>query len=222
MTRKYYTIVPVYNEERHIRQVLRKLQKYTRNIIVVNDGSYDRTAQIVMQFPQVTLVNLKINQGKGAAMHAGARKAWRLGADGIIFLDGDNQHNPAHLPKFHQALDNNEDIIIGVRVVKAKIPIHRKLGNQLGAIFMKTLFQIDLKDILCGYRALSKVGYRNVFWTSTDYGVESEMLALIGRKKLRFKTIKVSTIYIDKYKGFSIPEGIRILAKYPYWRVRKI
>lgn len=218
---KYWVIIPVYNEAKHIKSLIKTLNKYTKNIIVVNDGSTDNTLEIIDKISRIKVVNLKKNSGKGAAMKSGAKYAWKLGAQGIIFIDGDNQHNPKHLPKFFNLL-KTEHIIIGVRILKTDIPHFRKFGNNLALILTKILFQVDIPDLLCGFRAFSKKGYRSILWQANNYGVETEVITLIGRKKLRFKTVIVDTIYLDKYKGFSVKDGLGVLLKLPYWKFRKI
>lgn len=218
----YYVIVPVYNEQKHLKKLLKKLVFYTKQVIVVNDGSTDNTAAIVAQFPKVISINLVHNQGKGAAMRTGAQKAFQLKAKGIVFIDGDNQHNPKHLPEFFKRLDIGEDIIVGIRIVRAKIPFLRHLGNKLGRLLMVLLFDIFVQDLLCGYRAFSKKGYRQVRWTSNDYGAETEMMTIIGRKRLPFTTLVVDTIYLDKYKGFSLLDGLKLVIRLPYWKLRKL
>jgi glycosyltransferase involved in cell wall biosynthesis len=218
----YYVIVPVYNEQRHIQLFLKKLKKYTKNIIVVNDGSIDKTAEILKKIKNINTVNLNKNKGKGAAMREGANLAWNLGAKGIVFMDGDNQHNPQYLPIFFESLKRGEDIILGVRVLKAHVPIYRMLGNKIAELLIIILFGVHISDILCGYRAFSKRIYKKIVWQSNDYGVETEVITLIGRKKIPYNIIVVDTIYIDKFKGFSIKDGIKIMLKLPFWKIRKI
>lgn len=220
---KYFVVIPVYNEDSHIKKLIADVQKYTKNIIVVNDGSTDDTLKKVKGLkPKVILISMKKNEGKGAAMKKGAKLAWKLKADGIVFLDGDNQHDPRHLTEFFDYLKNGTDIIIGIRKIKAKIPIIRRLGNECFIFLMRWLFNVEIEDVICGYRAFSKKGYKKIMWQSNDYGVEVEMMTLIGRKRLPYKTVVVDTIYHDKYKGFSMWDGIKILLKLPYWRLRKI
>lgn len=219
---KYFVIVPVFNEEKNIKIFLNNLKKFTSNIIVVNDGSTDNTGNIISKITKIKIITLSKNKGKGTAMKKGAETAWKKNAKGIVFMDGDNQHNPKYLQNFFKYLEKSRDIIIGIRVMKAKIPLVRRLGNRLGVFLMKILFNIKIEDMLCGFRALSRKAYKQVLWTSSDYGVETEMLSLIGRKKLSYKTLVVDTIYLDKYKGFSIIDGIKILLRFPYWRLRKL
>jgi glycosyltransferase involved in cell wall biosynthesis len=143
-------------------------------------------------------------------MLEGAKHAWKLKADGIIFMDGDNQHNPFHIAEFVKHLKKGEDIIIGVRLLKTNIPLHRKMGNMLIAFIMKYLFSLDITDIMCGFRAFSKKGFRRIRWKAQHYDVETEMLP--------FHTLVVDTIYYDRYKGFSLKDGAKILLKLPYWK----
>jgi glycosyltransferase involved in cell wall biosynthesis len=218
----YYVVVPAYNEEKNIPSFLNRLKKFSKNIIVVNDGSTDNTAQVVKNITGVNLINLKKNRGKGNAMKVGAKYAWRNAAKGIVFMDADNQHNPKHLKEFIDHLENTKDIIIGVRMIKAAIPRVRRIGNNIFMQLMKYMFGIKVPDVLCGYRAFSKKGFKRVKWRSNGYGVETEMITLIGRKRLPFETIVVDTIYLDKYKGFSISGGLKIILRLPYWRFRKI
>lgn len=218
----YYVIIPVFNEEKYIEKSLEQIKKYTKNIIVVDDGSKDKTYSILKKIEGIHVIKLKKNMGKGAAMRKGANLAWRLKAKGIIFMDGDNQHNPKYLPVFFEHLNNKEHIIIGIRILKAGTPLLRKLGNKLLIYSVRVLFNVYLEDLICGYRGFSKEGYKQILWESDNYGVETEVVTLIGRKKLPFKKIIVDTIYLDKYKGFSIKDGLKIVIKLPYWRVKKI
>lgn len=222
LNQKYYIVVPVFNEQKNIRRMLNRLQEFTRDIIVVNDGSTDNTKNILETYKDLTVINITNNLGKGAAMRKGAKKAWTMGAEGVIFMDGDNQHNPKHLKDFVAILNKTSDVAIGIRIVRANIPLIRRLGNNTFMMSIRILFDIDIPDILCGFRGFTKKGYRSVVWNSNDYGVETEMITLIGRKNLHYKTVVVDTIYLDKYKGFSVKNGMKILFKLPYWRLRKL
>ena len=222
LNKKYYVVVPVFNEQKNLRRMIGRLRKYTNNIIVVNDGSTDNTSKILNSFSNLSIIDLKNNLGKGAAMRKGAKKAWAIGAERVIFMDGDSQHNPRHLKDFVAILNKTSDIAIGIRIVKANIPLIRRLGNNTFMMSIKILFDIDIPDILCGFRGFTKKGYRSVEWESNDYGVETEVITIIGRKKLGYKTVVVDTVYLDKYKGFSVKNGIKILFKLPYWKIKKL
>lgn len=219
---KYFVIVPAYNEERNIRRCINNIYKYCKNIIVVDDGSSDKTGEVLDSIPNIQVIHLPSNGGKGRAMKVGAEAAWGMGAKAIIYMDGDNQHDPKHIAEFTKLLDKKVRIIVGVRILKTNIPFYRKLGNVIMAYAMQKLFSVRIMDMMCGYRAFSKQGYRDVRWESNGYEVETEVVAKIGAKNLKYKTVVVDTIYHDKYKGFSILDGFKILAKIPGWKLRNI
>lgn len=217
---KYFVVIPVFNEARRLRKCLNRILEFHGQVIVVDDGSTDNTWQILLDFPKITVLNLPKNSGKGFAMKQGAKLAWKLGAKGIIYMDGDNQHDPKHISEFIKLLDKKNDIVVGMRILKTNIPFHRKLGNIIMAYAMQKLFSVKITDMMCGYRAFSKRGYRSVLWESNGYEVETEVVAKIGAKNLKYQTVIVDTIYHDKYKGFSTMDGVKILTKIPGWKLR--
>lgn len=219
---KYFVIIPVFNEAKRIRKCLNRILVFHEHVIVVNDGSTDKTAEILHDFPNVYVVDLPKNYGKGYAMKKGAKLAWKSGAKGIIYMDGDNQHDPKHISEFIKMLNNKKDIVVGVRILKTEIPLHRKIGNMIMAYIMQGLFSVRITDMMCGYRAFSRRGYHDVIWESDGYEVETEVIAKIGDKKLKYETVIVDTVYHDKYKGFSIFDGMKILTKIPGWKLRNI
>ena len=219
---KYYVVVPAHNESKHIRKCIENIQKYHTHIIVVDDGSTDKTGEIIDKIKKITVIHLPTNMGKGKAMKIGAEAAWGMGADGVIFMDGDNQHDPKHISDFVKHLKKGEQAVIGVRMLKTNIPLYRKVGNLIMSYVMKKFFTLSIPDMMCGYRAFSKQGYKKIVWESNGYEVETEVLTKIGHQGLPYKTVVVDTIYHDKYKGFSMLDGIRIMLKFPGWKIRNI
>lgn len=219
---KYFVVIPVFNEAKRIRKCLNRILEFYDDIIVVNDGSTDKTSEVLADFSNIIVLNLPKNSGKGFAMKEGAKMAWKLGAKGIIYMDGDNQHDPKHIQDFVKLLNKNRDIIVGVRILKTDIPFYRKFGNMIMVYAMQKLFSVRIMDMMCGYRAFSKKGYRSVLWESNGYEVETEVVAKIGDNKLNYETVVVDTVYHDKYKGFSILDGIKILTKIPGWKLKNI
>lgn len=220
---KYFVVIPVFNEEKHIKKCIDHVKKYWKHIIVVNDGSTDATKKILNSISSIHVLHLPKNQGKGQAMLEGAKYAWKQKAKGVVFMDGDNQHNPIHIQAFVKELrKTGSHIIIGIRLLRTNIPFHRKIGNLFIAGVMKHLFSLTIPDIMCGFRAMTKKGFSQIKWESKGYGVETEMLTIIGRKKIPYKQVVVDTIYHDRYKGFSVIDGVFILTKLLYWKLRKL
>lgn len=220
----YWLLIPVHNEEKNINSCLDSIRHRfpTLPILVIDDGSEDNTHHILLQRKDIEILTMIHNHGKGFAMRKGARYAFQRGAKAVIFMDGDNQHNPQHIENFISHLDKNADVIVGVRLLKVRIPFFRKLGNEIMIWLMNIFFGIKLHDMMCGFRALSKKGFHEIEWESNGYEVEIEMLTILGRKRIPFKTVVVDTIYHDDYKGFSILDGMRLILQLPYLFVKRI
>lgn len=218
-------VVPVYNEGERCVDTVKAILKNTKSVIVcVDDGSKDNSYKSMNDCfkgnKRVIVVRHIINLGKGAAMKTGAEMAWKLKADAVIFVDADGQHNPKHLPNFENALQKN-NIVFGYRSLGGSMPFLRKWGNLFAGKMIKILFNIKRKDLLCGFLGIKKSVYNNILWKSPRYGIETEMATKVGKNKLPFVEIKVDTIYIDKYKGVTILDALKILSKIPFWYIEK-
>src|SRR3954471_10699575 len=93
------TAIPVYNEEAHLEPVLLEVLRYARDVLVVDDGSTDRTPELLRAFPQVEVLRHDRNRGYGAGLRSAFRKAIDSGYDGLITLDCDGQHEPSLIPE---------------------------------------------------------------------------------------------------------------------------
>ena len=110
-------IIPAFNEEKTIAEVLTNTRPFIDQIIVVNDGSHDRTAEIARAHGAVVVSHV-INRGLGASIGTGFEMVKRLGADVVVTLDADGQHDPSEIPLFIQAIENGADVVIGSRMLK--------------------------------------------------------------------------------------------------------
>ncbi len=211
-----FIVIPAYNEAARIKDVLKKTLKFGYKIIVVDDGSSDKTAQNATMHGVVPLRH-KINLGKGAALKTGCEAAFDIGATSIIVLDADGQHDPKFIPRFADSLRSN-DIVFGKRKLVGKAPLVRLIGNKFGASLIHLMFGIYRQDLLCGYLAFNKDAYKKIEWKSPRYGIESEVVARTGKNKLQYAEVEISTIYIDKHKGVSILDALAILPSVFKWR----
>ncbi len=218
---KISVVVPFYNENKHISQVIKGVSKYHLPMIVVDDGSTDDSGFKIkdLRIRNLTLLTHKINLGKGAAMKTGAEYAFKNGADAVIFMDGDNQHNAKDLPKFVDALKTGKyEIVLGTRNFSYGVPLVRFLGNKFAALVLVIFFRIYVSDVLCGYKALTKKAYKNICWESTGYGVETEMIARMGKTKLPYREVSVESIYHDKTKGVTLLDAFGIMGEIVKWK----
>ena len=215
-----WVVIPVYNEEKTIRQVLSKVKSYNINIVVVVDGGKDNTYDVVLKEDVFVLRHI-INLGKGSAMITGCDYAVAHGAKKIILMDGDGQHDPIFIPEFIKKLDKY-DLVYGSREFSKKMPFLSKLGNIIISGVLKLLYKTDIRDTQSGYRAFNTIIYEKIKWNSQRYSVESEMIARASMNKISYTQIPISTIYHENYKGTSPFDGIKIVLNLLKWRFFKI
>lgn len=150
-------VVPAYNEEKGIGPVLERLQQVmvdsglTYQIIVVDDGSTDNTAEIASQFP-VRLIRHSTNKGYGAALKTGVRAATH---DIIITMDSDGQHDPADIPRFVELMKTH-DIVIGARTKQSHAPFLRRPGKWFLGVVANYLAGVRIPDYNSGFRAFRR------------------------------------------------------------------
>lgn len=219
ISKSAWVIIPAYNEQRHIGSVISGAKRFAVNVVVVDDGSNDRTSEIAKASGVIGLRHL-VNLGKGCALKTGCDYAVSNGAKNIVVIDADGQHKPGQIPQFLRSL-KSVDIVFGYRTFNKKMPFVLRFGNSIISYMTKHVFGISLRDTQCGYRAFSVNAYRKVRWESKDYAMESEMVINAAKKKLRFKEIAIDTIYADRYKGTTLMDGIKITVKMLWWKLAK-
>lgn len=217
-------VLPVYNEEKKIEQVLEKLKSQDLVIYVVDDGSTDTSNQIITKFSR-RLKRIKsyrhtINLGKGAAIKTGFDAAFADGMDAVIMMDSDGQHSTRDLNKFIEKLETKRyDMVLGSRSLGRGVPLIRFFGNKFASVLITLLFSYYISDILCGFRAITKNAYGKLKIESTGYGVETEMIVKASKYKLKICEVGIETIYHDKHKGVTILDSIGILLDVLRWRI---
>jgi len=214
-----WVIIPAYNEEKLIGKVIRKTKRYIDNIIVVDDGSRDRTYDVAVRNRINSLKHI-VNLGKGAAIKTGCEFAMKNGAEAIILLDADAQHDPKEIPNFLKSL-KDVDIVFGYRKPSKQMPLILRYGNWFINKATNLLYNLSLRDTQCGYRAFTRKAYKKIKWEASDYSLESEIIANVGKKRLKYKEIPIQTIYSDKYKGTTILDGVKIVLNMVWWKLTR-
>lgn len=212
-----WAVVPAYNEERSIRETIVKIGNHVSNIVVVDDGSTDGTYEAAVSTGAHVLRHL-LNLGKGAALKTGCDYAVSSGAQLLVVLDADAQHDPDEIPLFLEKLGGC-DIVFGYRKLSGKMPLILRLGNWGISLIISVLYGMSMRDSQSGYRAFSSEAYSKIRWEASDYSMESEMIAKTGRNKLKYTQVPIKTIYSDKYKGTTIIDGIKIVTNMLWWRL---
>jgi len=218
---KIYIVVPAYNEAKNIGQVLKDLGKTKLPVIVVDDGSKDKTYEVAKKH-KVTLLRHRVNLGKGAALKTGFEAAFLKRADAVITMDSDGQHKISDLPQFIDKLKEEKyDIVFGSRDFSHKVPLVRSLGNQFALNLIRLLFGVSVSDLTCGFRGVTKKAYKKMKWESSGYAVETEMVIETGKRHLKYCEVPVETVYYDKVKGVTVLDAIHILFDVLRWRIAK-
>ncbi len=207
----------MYNEARYIQRVLAKIQKLTPRIIVIDDGSSDDSADLAKQAGVTVLIH-SVNLGKGAALKTGCEYAFqKLGAEKVVILDSDDQHDPTLLPTFFKQLET-QPVVLGIRQLDRSMPFFRRWGNHFLSSLVQLLFGTHIPDILSGYKGFTKNAYQQLRWGSSAYGVETEISIRIAQQKIPFSTIKIPTIYHDFNRGMTLFDTFEIIAQIISWR----
>ena len=204
-----WAVIPAYNEGDSIINIVKKTTKYVNKVVVVDDGSRDKTKEAAEKAGAIVLRHI-VNLGKGSALKTGCDFAVKKDAAFIIALDADAQHNPEDIPRFTEKL-KKYDIILSYRKSSSKMPPILRFGNWFISNVVNLLYGVRLTDTQCGFRAFSKEAYKKIRWDASDYSMESEMISRAGKQRLKYVQIPIQTIYSDKYKGTTIIDGIRIV-----------
>lgn len=161
-TARVSVVVPVYNEEAIIGDILSRLEALPGidEIIVVNDGSQDRTREEVESHPDVQLVNHPYNIGNGAAVKSGIRAAT---GEVIVLMDGDGQHPPDEIPKLLKHI-GSYDMVVGARSAVSEAHWHRRLANRFFNLYASYIVGCPVPDLTSGFRALRADTARNFLY----------------------------------------------------------
>ena len=153
-----WVVIAAFNEEKHLGNVLKETKKCAKNVVVVDDGSHDKTSTIAKD-AGVDVITLKQNQGKGFALRTGCDFAVKKGADVIVSLDADGQHPPSYIPELLKTL-KGLDIVFTWRARDTAMPLTRAIGNWGLNFLMRVLFGPKQQDMLCGFMAYTASTYK--------------------------------------------------------------
>jgi len=194
---KFAIVIPAYNEEATIHDVVQRALEQSKTVIVVDDGSIDNTISKLGNLP-VTLIRNNTNQGKAASLWAGFMAALEYDIDAIITLDGDGQHSPDDIPLLlNKARDFPKDIIIGARLAdKSAIPAKRYYANKIANFWIAWAAAYPIHDSQSGFRLYPKALFDNLK-ISTKHGFvfESEILIKAAQKNIYSHPVKIPAVY---------------------------
>ncbi|RME52943.1 glycosyltransferase family 2 protein [Candidatus Woesearchaeota archaeon] len=218
--KKVFIVIAAFNEEKAIGRVIKGLQKnkYT-NIVVVDDCSADRTAEVARRAGAIVLRHAA-NKGQGAALRTGMKYALSKGANYIVHFDADGQHRPDEVKDLLTPLfDGQAEVALGSRFLgkdPTGIPWFRRFALKTSVFILRVFYGLPVTDAHNGFRAMTARAARKIRITQDRMAHASEIIELIAKHKLSWIEVPVHIRY-NKYslrKGTSsIPVWIGILAR---------
>lgn len=191
-------VIPAYNEQRTIAEVVLKAEKYVDEVVVVDDGSSDLTGEIARRMG-ATVLRHETNRGKGAALRTGFLHALRSGADVVVTLDADGQHDPDEIPRLIEPIiKGGADVVVGSRYLGTSqgIPLYRRVGLALINALGRLVSGAPVSDTQSGFRAYSRRALSVVVRAQEEgYAAELEHLTLASGSGLKIVEVPVSIRY---------------------------
>ena len=218
---KLAIVIPAYNEEKSIKNVLSSLPDKISEVdeiisIMVDDGSQDKTYSIAKQEASYAIRHI-INLGVGAATTTGIEAAKKLQSDIVVTIDADGQHNPKDIEKLIKpVLENKADVVIGTRMLNAKgMPPLKIFGNWIMNVMTFLIFHKWSTDSQSGMKAFNKKALRKMSFYSMGYEICSEIIGETKRNNLKLIEIPIEVIYSDysKIKGQNIINAVNIFTR---------
>ena len=195
--KKICVLIPTYNNAKTLKRVVDGVLDYTRNIIIVNDGSTDATSLILNDYSQISVIHLPENKGKGNALKTGFRKAIELGFDFAITIDSDGQHYPDDITVFVEALlaEKEDVLLIGNRNMSQDgIPRKSSFGNRFSNFWFWFETGIKLEDTQSGYRLypLNKIPKK---YFTPKFEFEIEIIVRTAWRHIPVKNVTIKVLY---------------------------
>jgi glycosyltransferase involved in cell wall biosynthesis len=204
-------LIPSYYEEAHIQDVARRTLAQLDHVLVLDDGSTDRTAEEARKSGAEVLRHEK-NQGKGAAIKTGMRELTGRGFPYVLILDGDGQHLPEEIPGFLETANKTgASFVVGNRMADTRtMPFVRKLTNKFMSAQISRLCGQPVPDSQCGFRLIHRDVIAHLYCDSNNYEYETEMLLIASREGFKVAAVPVSTVYgEEKSKIHPVRDSVR-------------
>ena len=203
---RWLTAIPVYNEAKHVREVLAQVQQYSPHILVVNDGSTDGTARLLDAEPGLHRIDHPTNRGYGAALISSFAFALQHDYDGLVTMDCDGQHEPSRIAVLLEAV-HDCDIVSGSRYFRdfrqdTPAPTDRRFINATITREINDRYGFDLTDSFCGFKAYRRSAMEKLRITETGWGMPLQLWVQAARQGLRVKEIGVPRLYLDPNRAF--------------------
>jgi glycosyltransferase involved in cell wall biosynthesis len=207
--------MPAYNEERSIARMVQGAKKHVDRVVVVDDGSSDRTAEIAESAGAYVVIHEQ-NGGYGAALQTCFEVARELGADKMVIIDSDGQHDPDEIPKLLMPLNRGVDLVIGSRFCNGNgqnIPAYRKVGMKVLDVATNFAGGINVTDSQSGFRAYGRRAIDSIRIDGEGMSAGSEILLQARDNKLKVEEVEIHCSYDVERASTENPvsHGVRVL-----------
>lgn len=191
--------MPAYQEERNVAGVVRRTLRIATHVVVIDDGSSDRTAEKAAAAGAKILRHAQ-NKGKGAALHTGFRHARDHGFEFLITMDADGQHAPDDISRFIETyMRTSLPVLIGNRMDNpATMPLIRRWTNRFMSWYLSRVMKQYVADTQCGFRLYRCDILPLEAPDSTGYAAESEILLQLAARGIRMDSVPITVIYQDE------------------------
>ena len=208
-------LIPAYNEELTIGSVVLQAHKYAQHVIVINDGSRDKTSENA-RAAGAEVIDQPKNGGKAAALQTGFDELKKRDYDIMILMDGDGQHLVGDIDALIMPLINHEaDLVIGSRFLKKdnSIPIYRQVGQRILNRATNVGSSKKVSDSQSGFRAFNRAALNHMTFHSVGYSVEQDMIIHCSERGLRITEVPISVRYDvpNGHKQASLSMGLGLL-----------
>jgi len=193
-------IIPAYNEEKHIGDVVRRTRQKLDDVLVVDDGSADETAERAREAGAEVIMHEQ-NRGKGETIKTGLRHWQDRQAEFVIILDADGQHRPEEIDHFVNAAVSSDEpkLILGTRMNDlSSMPIVRRIVNRWMSDRISAVCGQKIPDTQCGFRMVHRQLIPELLGGAARFDYETEMLIVASRKGFRIASVPISTVYSDE------------------------
>ncbi len=220
----YSVIIPAYNESQRLAASLDKIigffdeKQWKAEILVVNDGSRDNTAEIARQYanlhPQVRLIENPGNRGKGYTVRNGMMHAT---GDVLLFTDADLSTPIAECQKLFAAIQAGADVVFGSRWLQAELqterqPFHRQVFGRIFNLLLRIILGLKFKDTQCGFKAFTRKAAQMLFPRQRieRWGFDPELLFLAQKYGFNVKEVPVEWAHDDRSKINPVVDGFKM------------
>lgn len=211
--------IPAFNEEKSIAAVILSAQKHADVVVVCDDGSSDMTREIAERLGAVVIRHAQ-NIGYGAALQSLFKKARELGADVLVTLDSDGQHDASEIPLFVKPIEEGvAEVVYGSRFLHKNgtvdMPLYRKMGIKVITKLANGSGKKNVSDAQSGFRAYSKQALDCLSLTENGMGASVEILQAVDKRELKVCEVPISCTYnvhgVDTSTENPITHGIGLV-----------